>query len=204
MCGIAGIVSSGEGIHPQWASRMSAAIAHRGPDDSGTWADGHIALAHRRLSIIDTSTTGHQPMISHDGRYVMVYNGEIYNYIELHRELQDRGVVFHGHSDSEVLLEAFAAYGADCLRRFNGMWALAIWDRTTRRLFVARDRFGVKPFYYTIHRGNFLFASEIKALLATESSRCGRFLCRARVGPHHRHVLPRHFPATARDVRVVG
>jgi asparagine synthase (glutamine-hydrolysing) len=146
---------------------MSAAIAHRGPDDVGAWTADHVALLHRRLSIIDLSAAGHQPMHSHCGRYVMVYNGEIYNYLELRRELEQSGVSFHSNSDSEVLLAAFVLHGPSCLQKFNGMWALAIWDRVTSRLFVSRDRFGEKPFYYAVNEGQFVFASEIKALLTT-------------------------------------
>jgi asparagine synthase (glutamine-hydrolysing) len=167
MCGLAGIVAPNLAAFAPRLQLMSSAIAHRGPDDSGTWSDDHAALVHRRLSIIDTSPAGHQPMLSHCGRYVMVYNGEIYNYIELRRELEQQGVVFRGHCDSEVLLAAFVAYGEQCLSKFNGMWAIAIWDRTSRRLFMARDRFGEKPLYYSIHKGGLLFASEIKAILST-------------------------------------
>ena len=167
MCGIAGIVSSDPARRAAALGAMSIAIAHRGPDDVGDWSDGRVALAHRRLSIIDASPAGHQPMTSHCGRYVMSYNGEIYNYVELRRELEGRGVVFQGRSDSEVLLAAFVEYGSACLSRLNGMWALAIWDRVAGRLFLSRDRFGEKPLYYAVHEGDFVFASEIKALLAT-------------------------------------
>lgn len=167
MCGIAGIVTADQGGRRAGVEAMSAAMGHRGPDDAGEWSDKRVVLMHRRLSIIDTSIAGHQPMTSHCGRYVMSYNGEIYNYLELRRELEGLGVVFHSHSDSEVLLAAFVAYGSDCLSRLNGMWALAIWDRTAARLFISRDRFGEKPFYYTVSNGDFVFASEIKALLAT-------------------------------------
>lgn len=167
MCGIAGIVTMNPTAHRAILESMSAAIAHRGPDDAGDWSDGRIILAHRRLSIIDTSVGGHQPMTSRCGRYVMSYNGEIYNYLELRRELEGRGVEFRSQSDSEVLLAAFVAYGSACLSKLNGMWAFAIWDRTEARLFVSRDRFGEKPFYYSIRNGEFAFASEIKALLAT-------------------------------------
>lgn len=167
MCGIAGIVTPQPDAHRARVTTMSDAIAHRGPDDSGEWSDAGVVLAHRRLSIIDTSAAGHQPMASSDGRYVLVYNGEIYNYVELRRELERQGVVFRSHSDTEVLLQAFAVWGERCLAKCNGMWAFAIWDRTTQSLFIARDRFGIKPFYYAIHNGDFLFASEIKAFLAT-------------------------------------
>lgn len=167
MCGIAGVVTPQPDAYRDRLTAMSSAIAHRGPNDRGEWSDNHALLAHRRLSILDTSAAGHQPMLSHDGRYVLVYNGEIYNYVELRGELEKLGVTFHSHSDSEVLLAAFAAWGEQCLDKFNGMWAFAIWDRTARSLFIARDRFGIKPFYYATRGGDFLFASEVKALLAT-------------------------------------
>lgn len=168
MCGIAGIVAPDAAHRLETLAEMSARIAHRGPDDAGTWNDAHAALAHRRLAIIDTSAAGHQPMLSHCGRYAMVYNGELFNFVELRHRLEQHGVRFRGHSDSEVLLEAFVAWGEDCLAQCNGMWAFAIWDTVARRLFVARDRFGIKPFYYAIRDDAFVFASEIKALLANE------------------------------------
>lgn len=166
MCGIAGYVGSVVGESQERVAVMAEAIAHRGPDDAGMWVGQDVVLAHRRLSIIDTTVAGHQPMASRCGRYVLTYNGEIYNFVELRTELEERGVLFHSHSDSEVLLAAFSAWGAECVTRFNGMWAFAIWDRLERRLFVSRDRFGEKPFYYTLRNGEFWFASEIKALLA--------------------------------------
>jgi asparagine synthase (glutamine-hydrolysing) len=166
MCGIAGIV--GEGAEHQLAAlaRMSERIAHRGPDDSGVWTSAHVALAHRRLSIIDLSHDGHQPMTSDCERYSIVFNGEIYNYRELRSELEAAGEIFRGGSDTEVLLVALRRWGADALSRCNGMWAFALWDARKRTLFAARDRFGKKPFYYALHQGRFHFASEIKALLA--------------------------------------
>ncbi|MCC7040792.1 MAG: asparagine synthase (glutamine-hydrolyzing) [Burkholderiales bacterium] len=167
MCGIAGIVTSHPRRHLATIEAMSAMLAHRGPDDAGTWSDERAMLVHRRLSIIDTSTAGHQPMTSHCGRYVMSYNGEIYNYLELRRDLEHRGVLFRSQSDSEVLLAAFVAYGVEFLTMLNGMWAFAIWDRKAARLMVSRDRFGEKPFYYFVRDGSLVFASEIKALLAT-------------------------------------
>jgi asparagine synthase (glutamine-hydrolysing) len=167
MCGIAGVIAADLTSYRPRLEAMSAAVAHRGPDDVGEWSDERIVLMHRRLSIIDISNAGHQPMVSHCGRYVMIYNGEIYNYLELRQDLERDGVVFRSHSDSEVLLAAFVAYGFDCVSRLNGMWAFAIWDRTAARLFVSRDRFGEKPFYYAVRNRDFIFASEIKALLAT-------------------------------------
>lgn len=165
MCGIAGYVGSNAPSQRQCVESMMEALRHRGPDDAGIWEDTEALLGHRRLSIIDISETGRQPMISSCGRYVLTYNGEIYNFVELRRELIGKGAVFRGHSDSEVLLAAFVAWGDRCVERFNGMWAFAIWDRQTKRLFVSRDRFGEKPLYYRIDQGALWFASEIKALL---------------------------------------
>lgn len=139
---------------------------HRGPDDSGEYADGPVAFGHRRLSILDLSDLGHQPMVSDDGQAVIVFNGEIYNYLELRQELEQRGIVFKSDCDTEVLLKAYMVWGPDCTRRFNGMWAFAIYDRARRQVFLSRDRFGIKPFYYVNDMQCFAFASEIKALLA--------------------------------------
>ena len=124
-----------------------------------------IGLVYRRLAIIDLSPDGCQPMTNEDGTLWLVFNGEIYNYIELREELILKGHRFHSKSDSEVILHAYEEWGTDCLRQFNGMWAFAIWDNRQKRLFCARDRFGIKPFYYALVNGSFLFASEIKALL---------------------------------------
>jgi asparagine synthase (glutamine-hydrolysing) len=142
-------------------------MTHRGPDDDGVFADGPIALAARRLAVIDPSAAGHQPMRSSDGRFWMVYNGEIYNHGELVQRLRARGVQLRGKSDSEVLLEMFAAEGKDALRRLRGMYAFAIWDTRNQELFCARDPFGIKPLYYTLAEGGnqLRFASERKALL---------------------------------------
>ncbi len=144
--------------------RMCDALAHRGPDGSGTFVQPGVSLGHRRLSILDLSDRGRQPMAYRD-RYVVTYNGEIYNYRELRAELEALGHVFRTGTDTEVVLAAYAEWGKDCLVRFNGMWAFAILDRVERRLFVARDRFGVKPLHYFWSPGIFVFASEIKALL---------------------------------------
>jgi asparagine synthase (glutamine-hydrolysing) len=142
-------------------------MAHRGPDDEGVYSDGGIALAARRLAVIDTSAAGHQPMRSADGRYFLVFNGEIYNYAELAAELRGRGVRLRTNGDSEVLLEMFAAEGKDALRKLRGMYAFAVWDTRTGELFCARDPFGIKPLYYALaENGRQLrFASERKALL---------------------------------------
>jgi asparagine synthase (glutamine-hydrolysing) len=175
MCGIAGIITS----TPEARIRlMLDAIEHRGRDDEGVWTSSIIddegrraCLGHRRLSIIDTSAAGHQPMISEDGRFVLTFNGEIYNYLELKRELTARGISFLTDTDTEVLLAAFAEWGTACLPRLNGMFAFAIWDNRERTLTLGRDRLGIKPLYYAKVGGengsSFIFASEVKAILAT-------------------------------------
>ncbi|MCX6696125.1 MAG: asparagine synthetase B, partial [Methanoregula sp.] len=167
MCGIAGQYCYHGGTpDASLLTRMSKRLAHRGPDGEGTYIAGSIALAHRRLAIIDLSPDACQPMTSEDGSLWLVYNGEIYNFLELRKELITKGHRFHSKSDSEVILHAYEEWGAGCLTRFNGMWAFALWDAKRQELFCARDRFGIKPFYYTEAGGTFLFASEIKALLA--------------------------------------
>jgi asparagine synthase (glutamine-hydrolysing) len=168
MCGIAGIVHrAGAARDPSTASRlatMQRLIRHRGPDETGTWAsaDGRVSLAHARLSIIDLSPSAAQPMRSPAG-HVITYNGEIYNFIELRRELGEEA--FRTSSDTEVILHAYERWGEKCVEKLRGMFAFAIWDARRGQLFVARDRFGIKPFYYATVNGAFYFASEIKALL---------------------------------------
>ncbi len=144
---------------------MTDSLLHRGPDSSGFWERGHCSLGHRRLKIIDLSDRAAQPMHSSDGRFVIVYNGELYNYKDLRRTLEARGVRFRSASDTEVLLNAFALDGVDALSGFNGIFAFAVWDSVESVLFAARDRMGVKPLYYACDNDRFLFASEIKALL---------------------------------------
>ena len=169
MCGIAGVLSSGR-IDPLVMRRMVATLHHRGPDDEGIWLDPEagIALGHRRLSVIDLSAAGHQPMVSHSGRYVLTFNGEIYNHANLRAELESKGSNgWRGHSDTETLLEAIASWGlSKTLRRSVGMFALGLWDRQARKLFLARDRFGEKPLYYGRAGKEFLFASELRAIRA--------------------------------------
>jgi asparagine synthase (glutamine-hydrolysing) len=166
MCGIAGILRlDREPVSPAVLARMTDAIAHRGPDGEGHWIEGRIGLGHRRLAIIDTTPAGHQPMISADHRYVLAYNGEVYNFRELRAELEARGCWFRSRTDSEVVLYALAEWGVEAVHRFNGMFALALWDRRDERLLLARDRYGVKPLYYTEQPGFFAFGSEQKALL---------------------------------------
>lgn len=172
MCGIAGYLNlDGAPASPALLERMIAAIAHRGPDSDGVHADGPAGLGHRRLAIIDLSPLAHQPMATPDGRYVISYNGEAYNFRELRKELEARGHKFASQSDTEVVLHAYAEWGADAIGRINGMFALAIWDNVRRELFLARDRYGIKPLYYTQTGGAFLFGSEIKALLQHPSYR---------------------------------
>ncbi|MEZ4426715.1 MAG: asparagine synthase (glutamine-hydrolyzing) [Nannocystaceae bacterium] len=166
MCGIAGYQGAREGFEPALLDAMGAAIAHRGPDDDGAWWAEGVGLAHRRLSILDTSAAGHQPMASADSRHHIVYNGEIYNFRALRRELAARGHRFRSHSDTEVILALYAEEGLAMLGRLDGIFALALWDAPARRLLLARDGLGVKPLYYSeLPGGGLVFASELKALL---------------------------------------
>ena len=177
MCGIAGLISLDA---EQYISRMLETIEHRGRDDEGIWngdaiddAGSRVSLGHRRLAIIDTSEAGHQPMLSADGRYVLTFGGEIYNYRELREQLTSKGYSFKTQTDTEVLLNAFVEWGKGCLQRLNGMFHFAIWDNRERTLTIARDHVGIKPLYYFYNPaghgrpGLFIFASEVKALLAT-------------------------------------
>ncbi len=164
MCGIVGEINYTQKAQEANIKTMMQAIKHRGPDDEGVFCEDNIALGFVRLSILDLTLAGHQPMFSDDKKLVLIYNGEIYNYLELKEELKELGYKFKSNSDSEVLLKAFEAWGEDCLERFNGMWAFVIYNRETKELFGARDRFGIKPFYYVHNNKQFLFASEIKAL----------------------------------------
>ncbi|MGH2396846.1 MAG: asparagine synthase (glutamine-hydrolyzing) [bacterium] len=166
MCGITGILHlRDEPVSPVILQGMTDAIAHRGPDGEGSWVGPGVGLGHRRLAIIDLSLQGRQPMVSADGQVVITYNGEVYNFEELRQELLGAGYAFRSRTDSEVVLAAYQAWGDRCVQRFNGMFAFAIWDQTARSLFLARDRFGIKPLYYWFRNGVFLFGSEIKALL---------------------------------------
>lgn len=172
MCGIAGVVVLAGGSRERLerdATAMADCMAHRGPDDHGLWTDmeAGVALTHRRLSIVDLSPLGHQPMVSADGRYLITFNGEIYNFQELRAELEARGVKFRSHSDTEVMLECFSAYGiAPTVKRLIGMFTLGIWDRKERTLTLVRDRLGIKPLYWAKFGGVFLFGSELKAIRA--------------------------------------
>jgi asparagine synthase (glutamine-hydrolysing) len=166
MCGIAGIFNlNGEPVSPADLRRMTDAIAHRGPDSEGFYTDSFVGLGHRRLAIIDLSSAGHQPMITPDGQHAISYNGEVYNFMELRPELEALGCQFRSKTDTEVVLHAYAKWGPDCVNRFNGMFSFAIWDKNKQELFLARDRYGIKPLYYTFINHHFLFASEQKAIL---------------------------------------
>jgi asparagine synthase (glutamine-hydrolysing) len=165
MCGIAGLVHlDNQPVSPAVLQRMTDAVAHRGPDGEGQWIEGNVGIGHRRLAIIDLSPAGHQPMLSPDGRYVLTYNGEIYNFRELQAELEAMGYQFRSRCDSEVVLHALAAWGTAALGRFNGMFALVLYDRRERTLLLARDRYGIKPLYIARQGNLFAFASEQKAI----------------------------------------
>lgn len=172
MCGIVGALAfenSTRELTRVYIARMRDTMVHRGPDGAGVWIseDGRVALGHRRLSIIDLSQAADQPMSNIDGSLTIVFNGEIYNYAEIRRELEQIGG-YHwktDHSDTEVILHAFAQWGVDCVEKFRGMFAIGLWDARRRELWLIRDRIGIKPLYYSVHNGRITFASEIKALL---------------------------------------
>ncbi|MEW6200964.1 MAG: asparagine synthase (glutamine-hydrolyzing), partial [bacterium] len=166
MCGICGKVDFHNNIEngSELISRMCAALRHRGPDDEGTFTDPHAALGIRRLSIIDLEG-GHQPILNEDDSIVIVFNGEIYNFHELRTQLENEGHIFHTHTDTEVILHLYEKYGTDCLTHLRGMFAFAIYDKKQRRLFLARDRIGIKPLVYSLCGSTLYFASEIKALI---------------------------------------
>lgn len=165
MCGIAGLISGTPTPLFPLIQQMTDAVAHRGPDGQGVWVNGNVALGHRRLSIIELTELGKQPMTDEETGCVITYNGEIYNYIELREELVALGRRFLSGSDTEVLLRAYEQWGTDCVRKFNGMWAFAIFDPRRNIVFCSRDRFGVKPFYYAETAAGFAFGSEIRQLL---------------------------------------
>ncbi|HMF92361.1 MAG TPA: asparagine synthase (glutamine-hydrolyzing) [Candidatus Angelobacter sp.] len=171
MCGIAGIVGSDRSrpADAREISRMCRTIAHRGPDDEGVHVAGHVGLGMRRLSIIDLST-GRQPIHNEDRTVWIVFNGEIYNFAELRTRLESRGHRFYTNSDTEVIVHLYEDHGSDCVHHLRGMFAFAVWDETRQRLLLARDRFGKKPLHYALHQGRLLFGSEIKALLAVDST----------------------------------
>lgn len=167
MCGITGYINlDGKPASGVILQKMTDAIEHRGPDGQGHFVDGNMAIGHRRLSIIDLSPAGHQPMMSPDGRYILSYNGEVYNFKEIRTQLEAIGHQFKSRTDSEVVLHAMIEWGEKALNKFNGMFAFALWDNVERTMFIARDRYGTKPLYYSHQNNVFLFGSEIKAILA--------------------------------------
>ena len=169
MCGIDGILYfTQKEVKKNQLDKMNKLMKHRGPDDEDVFTEGSLGLGHCRLKIIDLSINARQPMIDHSKRYVMTYNGECYNYKELRDELKKEGVIFRGKSDTEVVLESFCRWGVKAFSKFNGMFALAIWDRKNQELILARDRFGIKPLYFNYNNERFVFASEIKPLLALD------------------------------------
>jgi len=166
MCAIAGIYNlDGKPVENGLLQRMAEVMKHRGPDDEGHYLNRNIGFAHRRLSIIDLSSVGHQPMSNEEKTIWIIHNGEVYNYLEIREDLRKKGYRFRSNTDTEVILYSYQEYGVKCLQRFNGMWAFAIWDERERKLFCARDRFGIKPFYYFFDGKKFVFASEIKGIL---------------------------------------
>ena len=172
MCGICGIVDySGVLIEEDTLWQMTETLKHRGPDDSGVELFEYAGLGHRRLSIIDLTSGGHQPMLSEDGNFVLVYNGELYNFQELRQRLEEDGAVFRSRSDTEVVLRAYIRWGTKSFSMFKGMFALAVWDKTAQRLHMARDRFGIKPLYYYPFKSGVVFGSEIKSLIPSKRVR---------------------------------
>lgn len=172
MCGIVGLASTTPQTDRAWLSIARDTLTHRGPDDAGEWwsDNGHVGLAHRRLSILDLSPLGHQPMHLPRQGLSIVFNGEIYNFADLRHELESLGYSFRSHSDTEVLLAAYAQWGGDCLNHLNGMFAFALYDAPNQRLFLSRDRAGEKPLFYRLSEGSLQFASELKSLLANPAN----------------------------------
>lgn len=166
MCGISGIFNvDGKPVHASQIESMNNLITHRGPDGHGIYTEGNLGIGSTRLAIIDLRDIANQPMTDSDGRYVIVYNGEIFNYVELRNELLKKNYRFNNNSDTEVILNCYKEYGEDCLHKLNGMWAFAIWDKKEKSLFCSRDRYGIKPFYYYKDPNRFIFSSEIKPVL---------------------------------------
>jgi len=167
MCGITGLIYTNNApVSPVVLKTMTDSIAHRGPDGEGHWIEGNVGIGHRRLAVIDLSPAGHQPMMSENNRYVLSYNGEIYNFRELRSELEAKGYWFRSQTDSEVVLNALAEWGQKALNKFNGMFAIALWDKKERTLLLARDRYGIKPLYVCQQGNTFAFSSEQKAILS--------------------------------------
>src|SRR5215210_7450288 len=172
MCGIAGIINRRTGAEPpdrEALIRMASALYHRGPDEFGIYRDAQAGLAHARLSIIDLAT-GQQPLANAAGTLWIAFNGEIFNYVELRSELEREGRRFRTRSDTEVIVQAYEAWGDDAFARMNGQWALALWDSVRKRLVLTRDRLGVRPLYLCEHRDRLYFASEVKSIFAADVS----------------------------------
>jgi asparagine synthase (glutamine-hydrolysing) len=168
MCGICGIVDfKNNKINPATLYEMTETLKHRGPDDSGIEILGPAGLGHTRLSVIDLTSAAHQPMLSDDRQFALIYNGEVYNFLEIRERLEQKGIRFRSRSDTEVVLRAYIEWGTDCFAMFNGMFAFAIWDAQTGTLYLVRDRYGIKPVYYTLLEEGIVFGSEIKAILAS-------------------------------------
>ena len=169
MCGICGELhfNRDHRVTSEDIRKMTDSMAHRGPDDDGVYLDGPVGLGFRRLSIIDVSG-GHQPLCNERGNIWIVFNGEIYNYLSLHDELVKKGHLFKTKSDTEVIVHLYEEYGESCVTKLRGMFAFSIWDAEKQQLFCARDRFGIKPFFYFADKRRFLWGSEIKTILATE------------------------------------
>lgn len=169
MCGLVGIFNfNKQPVAHSQIKAMTDVIAHRGRDGEGQYIDEFVGLGHRRLAIIDLSPAGHQPMQTVDGRFTITYNGEVYNFKELRVQLEALGYRFHSNTDTEVVLNAFAEWGQKCVEKFNGMFAFAVWDKKEKQLFLARDRYGIKPLYYHLTDQHFIFASEIKAIISSD------------------------------------
>ena len=166
MCGINCILNFNlDNVNKNVIQQMNEQIIHRGPDKQKLFFDKNFAFGHCRLSIIDLSDKGDQPMFSHDQRYVIAYNGEIYNFKILRKQLEKQGVLFMSNSDTEVILNSYIAWGTKCVSMFNGMFAFLIWDRKDKKLFGARDRFGIKPLYYLINEKRIIISSEINPII---------------------------------------
>ena len=167
MCGIAGIFhfDPSRSVNESVLKKMTTTLSHRGPDGEGFYCKNNIGLGHRRLAIIDL-TTGDQPIFNEDKSIAIIFNGEIYNYVELRDELRKLGCSFRTNSDTEVIIRAYETWGTDCQNKLNGMWAFALWDEKKNQLFISRDRIGEKPLYYSTHDNTFVFGSEIKSVLA--------------------------------------
>ncbi|PIO04827.1 asparagine synthetase B, partial [Candidatus Woesearchaeota archaeon CG08_land_8_20_14_0_20_43_7] len=172
MCGICGFSGDDKAL----VMKMADAIVHRGPDQEGFYSDKYFSLAHKRLSIIDLSSRGKQPMHNEDGSIIVVYNGEIYNHAKLREELEKKGHRFMSETDTEVIVHAYEQYGSSCVNHFRGIFAFAIYDRNKKQLFLARDHIGVKPLYYHYDGKDIIFASEIKSILLHPSVR--RNICK--------------------------